>query len=230
MDYGSLDASQITNLAVFGRPTTIASNTALVVNGYGASYVSDLQLDTVKNGYGAIGINTAPLGSPLMVGGFAYAKGISVYGSSQVDVTLGGAYDTFQADVGLDGSAGAGAAVTYQVWGDGVLLYTSPLMTSAADYLPITVDVTGRDVLSLRTIASGGAAVIADWGAARLSSAPADSAGALTWRVGVDGTVVSTTADASFVLRPSETGVYTIEATDTVNGITRRSSTRLNVD
>jgi len=254
LDYASLTPAQAAQIAVFGQqapiawngltptqvtqqengsPATIATDTATVYNGYGANYISAMSPTTVANGSGAIGVNRAANGWPLRPGWIMYANGLSVYGNSQVDVSLGRSYTTFQADVGLDAAASLSALETFQVWGDGVLLYTSPVIKPNQTVLPITVNVTGVNTLSLRTVMSGTAgatANVADWGAARVLNVPAGSSGALTWQVSLKGTVVMTTTSPSFVLRSTwGTGIYTVTANYTAGGVTASSSANMNV-
>ena len=175
------------------------------------------------------GSDRTSVSSTLSVGNLAYAKGISVAGNSQVDIPINGQFTTFQADIGLAATDKPGAAISFQVWGDGTLLYSSPIMISTGDYAPITVDVTGRSTLSLRTVmfgTAGAAANIADWGAARVSDVPSGGENAITWQVSAGGNVFSTSSSSSFVLRPSGTGVYTIKATTSSGG---SASTTINI-
>ena len=86
-------------------------------------------------------------------------------------INLAGQYGMFQSTIGVPASYGS-SSVIFQVYGDGNLLYQSSVMTSASGAVPISVNVSGVQQLSLKLIGStsstaGDSAV---WADARLIS------------------------------------------------------------
>ena len=70
-----------------------------------------------------------------------------------VTVNLGGQYTTFQSEIGVPGSSSS-SSVIFQIYGDGKLLYQSPVMTSASGTIPVNLNVAGVQQLSLDVIGS----------------------------------------------------------------------------
>ena len=159
------------------RPT--ATPTPTVTPSPTPAYVSDLPYTAVTNGWGPVekdmsnGEQAAGDGHTITLHGVTYAKGLGVHANSEVDVPLGGAYTTFQTDVGIDDemSACAASPVDFQVWADGVKLFDSGNVTNASPTQHVNVDVTGRTTLVLKTIYTGANQNCdhTDWASARLS-------------------------------------------------------------
>ena len=126
----------------------------------------------------------------------------------------------------------------FQIYGDGKLLYQSPVMTTASGSIPVNVNVAGVQQLSLDVIGStnntaGDSAV---WADPRLISTAnfsqyQVSPYTMTWQVSENGQVLSTQTTDSFVFPYVQAGVYTISLTVTdANGDTVSASTAVTVN
>jgi alpha-galactosidase len=131
----------------------------------------------VTNGWGPVekdrsnGETGEADGGVITLNGRPYAKGLGVHALSQVAYALGGACAAFQAAVGVDDEVGANGSVVFQVWADGVKIFESGPMTGATEARAVTVDVTGRNLLTL-TMTDGGdgpAYDHGDWADARVT-------------------------------------------------------------
>jgi hypothetical protein len=127
------------------------------------------------NGFGPYEIDTsngesaAGDGNPQTIEGVTYLKGLGVHANSDVRYNLGGSFERFISDIGLDDEKSANGSVTFQVFGDGVLLFDSGAMTVAMPSQKVDLDVTG--VEELRLVVLAGASTNSDhanWSNARL--------------------------------------------------------------
>ena len=190
-----------------------------------------------SNGQGAVRLNTNSSGAPISLGGITYSNGLGVYANSNVTVNLAGQYSIFQSQVGVP-AAFPTSSVIFQVYGDGQLLYQSPVVTSASGAVPIDVNVAGVQQLSLKVIGSTGSTTgdSAVWVAPRLISTSnfnqrQVSPYTLTWTVLSNGQTLSTQTSDSFAFTYPGSGVYTIELTVTdANGNTASSSDTVTVN
>ncbi|HYN96948.1 MAG TPA: beta-galactosidase [Pilimelia sp.] len=139
--------------------------------------VSSLPFQSATNGWGPVERNTsngeaaAGDGRPITLNGTVYASGLGVHAASDVAVSLGGRCTRFTATAGVDDEAGNSGSVTFTVLADGVARYTSPTVTGSAAPLPVSVDVTGAQVLRL-VVGDGGNGIgldHADWADARVT-------------------------------------------------------------
>jgi len=144
-------------------------------------FVSDLCASLGEsNGWGPVerdlsnGEDAAGDGGPIAIGDVVYGKGLGVHAPSDVGLALGGRCTRFSAAVGIDDEMKGAGSVAFQVWGDGVLIAESRVLTGdeAADALD--VDITGVDELRLvADSGDGNGSDHADWADARLSCAGA---------------------------------------------------------
>lgn len=87
----------------------------------------------------------------------AHPKGLGVRASSEVVYSIGGGgYHRFLADFATTDTRLGPGRVAFQVWGDGVKLYDSGVLTSASATPNVSVDVTGVEELKL--------VALDDWG------------------------------------------------------------------
>ncbi len=139
-------------------------------------YISDLAWDSSANGWGPVerdqsnGEDSADDGAPLTIGSQVFAKGVGSHSLSEVIVTLDGTCTVFAASVGIDAEVGANGSAAFVVYGDGSLLYTSPVLEGGDAAQAVLVDITGVTTLRLVTT-NGGDNVYydhTDWGEARV--------------------------------------------------------------
>jgi hypothetical protein len=144
-----------------------------------ATFLSDLSwVGTPVNGWGPAerdrsnGETGAADGRTITLNGVSYAKGLGVHANSEVIYNLGGAYTRFLADVGVDDEVAERGSVVFQVFGDGVKVFDSGVMTGNSATRSVDVSVVGVQQLRLvvTTAGDGNGSDHADWAAARLLS------------------------------------------------------------
>ena len=124
-------------------------------------FVSDVGWVFEGNGWGPVerdrsnGELGAADGGVLAVGGVSFVKGLGAHADSSVVVSLGGSCQTFDAVVGVDDEVGVLGSVGFEVWGDGVLLGSSGVVSGADVGVPLVADVSGVDSLDL-VVTNGG--------------------------------------------------------------------------
>ncbi|MCO6456585.1 MAG: NPCBM/NEW2 domain-containing protein [Pirellulaceae bacterium] len=142
-----------------------------------AVYISDLPFaEPPANGWGPVerdrsnGDLAGGDGRPLTLGGVTYAKGLGVHAASEIQLALGGNYQRFLADVGVDDEVGAAGSVRFQVWADGQLRLESRLLRGSDAAERLAVDVLDVERLTLRVTDGGDDPGFdhADWADARL--------------------------------------------------------------
>jgi len=136
------------------------------------TYVSNLTATSSTTGYGTIQQNKSILGNPLTLDGVTYASGIGTHAASSITYNIAGKYSTFISTVGIDQEEdGKGSGyVDFQVFGDGVLLFDSGVLTN--DQVA-NIDISVAGVQNLTLVATNGIANDidfdhADWAGAEL--------------------------------------------------------------
>ncbi len=109
-------------------------------------------------------------GGPLTIQGTVYPTGLGVHAPSTVTYFPGGACTAMSAVVGIDDEVGDRGAVTFEIWGDGELLESSPTVSGTDPGVEVSADLTGVDLLELR-VESGGDTNYdhADWADAQIA-------------------------------------------------------------
>jgi chitodextrinase len=141
-------------------------------------YLSDLAWQRADNAWGPVerdrsnGEQAAGDGRTITVRGEQYAKGLGVHAASRIVYALGGTWNRFKADLGIDDevAVGAPASVVFEVWADGQRIYQSSVLRRNSPIVGINLDVAGRQQLEL-VVTNGGDSDNsdhADWAAARL--------------------------------------------------------------
>ncbi|WP_240740919.1 NPCBM/NEW2 domain-containing protein [Deinococcus sp. Arct2-2] len=116
-------------------------------------------------------------GTPLTLNGKMYAQGYGVHAGSELRFSLagtGGAQcNNFTADIGIDDEVGSRGSVVLQVYGDGVKLYDSGVLTGDSATKRVNVGVVGRQELRLIVTDAGNGISFdhADWADPRLECA-----------------------------------------------------------
>jgi hypothetical protein len=146
---------------------------------------------TVKQGWGALGINTAayaPGGPPahtLRIADKEYLRGLGHHAAGEITVPLNGKYTRFQAEVGVQWQGGGRGSVVFQVWVDGEKRFDSGKMTDsdAAKVVDIPLNLPSKGDLAgsagvreMRLVATDGgdgfSCDMANWADARLTRDP----------------------------------------------------------
>ncbi|MEM6800581.1 MAG: NPCBM/NEW2 domain-containing protein [Bacteroidota bacterium] len=121
---------------------------------YPSVQLSSLDWVSATTGWGTIQKNTNLRGGIMAINGKTYTHGIATHANSDIVYDLGGAYQSFISDIGVDNTAptSSPASVQFEVLGDGNRLYLSPVMGSADDAISINVNVSGVQSLTLRVL------------------------------------------------------------------------------
>ena len=134
--------------------------------------MSNLTAISSTVGYGTIQMNKSILGNPLTLDAVVYASGIGTHAASTISYNIAGKYTNFLSTVGIDQEEdGKGNGyVDFQVFGDGVLLFDSGVLTN--DQIA-NIDVSVVGVQTLTLVANNGVANDidydhADWANAEL--------------------------------------------------------------
>jgi alpha-glucosidase len=143
----------------------------------GDAQVSDLPFLAQTNGYGPVerdrsnGEANAGDGNPITLRGTVFPKGLGMHAPAEVTVWLGGGCSSFAAQVGIDDEVTSSGSVDFQVLGDGRALASSGVVRSADPARPVTADVSGVRILTLRATDGGDGKNFdhADWAAAVVS-------------------------------------------------------------
>ncbi|MEV4424397.1 endo-alpha-N-acetylgalactosaminidase family protein [Streptomyces sp. NPDC053792] len=139
------------------------------------SWASDLDWTSATNGWGPVerdlsnGETGTGDGSPLRIGGVAYAKGLGTHAPAKVRYYLGGRCTSLTAEVGVDDVQTTRGSVRFSVLADGAQKVTSPVLKAADPAWPLIADVTGASYVDL-VVDDGGDGNgndHADWGSAR---------------------------------------------------------------
>jgi hypothetical protein len=227
LNLSGLTLSQFAQQAVFGVPADVPAGTALEYDGFGVTYASNLP---PASSTGTVKLNTNSAGQPIVLGGATYSQGLGFAGSSSASFALNGQYTTFDSTIGVDSSGTAASSVIFEVFGDGTLLYQSPVMAYGSSPNPIEVNLSGVQTLTLTVAAAPGSIAAYDraaWGDARLVSTVnlGSSPYTLTWQLMQNGQAVSTQSADSFSFAAVQ-GTYTINLTVTNSqGLTATAST-----
>lgn len=147
------------------------------------TYVSDLTPKSASNGSGPVerdrsnGGSKAGDGRTIRLNGVSFSKGLGVHATSDVRYALGSGAARFLADVGVDDECGASGSVRFEVFVDGVKVFSGSKVTGSSATVAVNVKVSGKKELRLLVTngGDGNACDHADWAGARItgSGAPA---------------------------------------------------------
>jgi hypothetical protein len=128
--------------------------------------------------WGLLGLDRcahAPGQTPLelQIGEQHYKKGLGLHANGEIVVDLGGAFTTFEAEVGVQAQGGTAGSVVFELFADDELLWKSAVMQPADAAVKVSVALVGRDELRLVATDAGDGITCdcADWCDARLTRA-----------------------------------------------------------
>lgn len=116
--------------------------------------------------------------APLSMAGRVFDKGLGVHSKTELVYTIGGAYESLVATIGIDDLVRPSGSVVFRVLGDGKVLFDSGDLTGQDAPRDIKVDVKGVNMLTLVVDYGDGLDLSdhADWGGVRLLKPAARSA------------------------------------------------------
>jgi len=134
-------------------------------------YLSDLTPVSVRQQWGALGIDRSVTSPQLTLGGQVYPKGLGTHAYSRIVYDLEGLdYQIFSAVIGIDDDSQGNGSVVFHVWLDSVEVLDSGLMLGSDPPLEFRVPLRGAKQLILE-VTDGGDGIDcdhADWADAKL--------------------------------------------------------------
>ncbi len=165
-NYGNIQVTQKINISeIFGS----VNNTASCTN---FAYLSDFKPYSVTNGYGpaefdmSVGAASTGDGHTLKLNGINYSKGLGVHANSQIVYKINpGTYSYLTAVIGIDDEMISCGTVSFKVYGDNVLLYSSGIKTpnSANESIQVSIDNVSELKLVVDDAGDGNDCDHADW-------------------------------------------------------------------
>lgn len=153
-----------------GIPDTCDDEVACI-----STELSSLDWDPLStNNYGSIKKDLSFDGNDMAIDGVPYQTGLGVHALSEVIYQLGGQYSSFEADLGIDSECDGDGSVIFEVYTDGDLVYTSPVLTGYDAPLSIVVPLIGKNELRLvvTDAGDGDGCDHANWADAQLIRCP----------------------------------------------------------
>ncbi|MBX3462657.1 MAG: NPCBM/NEW2 domain-containing protein [Planctomycetes bacterium] len=95
------------------------------------------------------GNDSTPAGPGFVIAGEAFARGLGMVPRTRLTYDLGGAYDTFEARVGIDDRGGPAAHAVFRVFVDGRLAFESPPKVLGERATPVRIDLDRCQQLAL---------------------------------------------------------------------------------
>lgn len=131
--------------------TTLAAalGGVLGVSAAETTWISDLDLSKVNQGWGSPHANKSVEGNPLKIGGQAFEHGLGTHADSAFRIGLNGKGETFSAKVGVDSETGDLGTVVFKVFGDKKLLWESGVMGGKQAPKDVSVSLNGCKELLL---------------------------------------------------------------------------------
>ena len=154
---------------------------SLAVSGLSAQeqtvYFDELDPVSVTQGYGSLQNDFAVMGTPLIIAGQHFERGLGTHAPSKIVYELDGQYLRFEASVGVDDAMKdhTNSTVVFQVFADGIKKYDSGIMKIHDKAKPVKVSLEKAKRLELVVTDAGDGKDCdhADWGNARLITANA---------------------------------------------------------
>jgi alpha-L-rhamnosidase len=146
------------------RPASVAASPGWTVG------LQELDLGRMSQDWGVPQADKSVSGGPLSIGGRTFAHGVGTHAVSEFALDLHGTARLFSAWVGVDDAAQPPGSVTFQVLGDGKLLWESGVMHAGEPAREVAVDLLGIQRLTLRVgdAGDGNGMDHADWAGARI--------------------------------------------------------------
>ena len=129
------------------------------------SYLSNMQWESAKSGYGSVVPNNSVSGNGIKLAGIEYKKGLGTHAESEVIYKIDKKYSSFSSVVGVDDSQTDNGSVQFHIYGDGKLIYGTGILRGSKDNSgrieKINVNVKGVTELKL-VVTDGGDGINSD--------------------------------------------------------------------
>lgn len=134
------------------------------------TFVDELDLKQVRQGWGEPRRNLSVDGNPLSIGGRKFTRGLGTHAQSTLLVDLRGSRQ-FEALVGVDDEVKKQGSVVFEVWAGTRRLWTSPLMRGGDEPVPVLLHLDPEKMGTLALVVTNGGDGInydhANWAEAR---------------------------------------------------------------
>lgn len=180
--------------------TTLCTTASAAIT-EGTNYLSDLAFVRTSTTFGPVerdtanGLEAARDGTPLIIQGVRYAKGLGTHSNATIVFALNGQCNSLQAVVGINDfrlteAISARGSATFRILVDGVLRFESGVMRGDSPALPIHLDIVGARELVLQT-GDGGDGIAYDhvnWADARVACSTVAATPVPVNNAGLEGT------------------------------------------
>jgi NPCBM/NEW2 domain len=232
LDPAGFTLDQFAQQALFGQLSQVDTPTALEYDGYGVTYASSLPLSSTS---GTVKLNENSAGQAIDLGGATYSEGLGFAANSSTIIALNGQYSEFDSTIGVDSGGSTASSVIFEVYSAKQLLYESSVITAGSTPVPIDLNVTGLNSLTLIVEAAPGSTAANDhavWADARLISTAnfgSTQPYTMSWQLSQNGQVIASQTSDSFAFT-ALSGTYTLSLTVTnAQGSTGTASTTITV-
>jgi len=132
--------------------------------------LEELDLGRMSQGWGSPQVDKSVSGSPLSIGGRQFAHGVGTHAVGEFALDLHGTARLFSTWVGVDDAAQPPGSVTFQLLGDGKVLWESGVMRAGEPAKKVGVNLQGIQRLTLRVgdAGDGNGMDHADWAEAKI--------------------------------------------------------------
>ena len=132
--------------------------------------LEELDMSRMSQGWGSPQMDKSVSGGQLSIGGRKFAHGIGTHAAGEFALDLHGSARRFSAWVGVDDAAQAPGSVTFQLLGDGRVLWKSGVMRTGAPAMEVGVELQGVQRLTLQVgdAGDGNGMDHADWAEAKM--------------------------------------------------------------
>jgi len=132
--------------------------------------LQELDLSRMSQGWGSPQADKSVSGGPLAIGGRKFAHGVGTHAVGEFALDLHGTARHFSAWVGVDDDASPPGSVTFQLVGDGKVLWESGIMRAGVPAREVDVDLQGIQRLTLQVgdAGDGNGMDHADWAEATI--------------------------------------------------------------
>ena len=138
------------------------------------TYISDLTWSSALAGYGNVQKDKSVDGNTIKLNGTIYNKGLGTHSQSTIIYNLGGNYNNFLSEIGLDDEVDAYSCglVKFEVYLDNSLAFSSSTKGNTTTTESINLNVSGKNELKLIVTEAdnGNGCDHADWANARVTS------------------------------------------------------------
>ncbi len=136
-------------------------------------WLDQLDLANVVQGWGTAQASKSVQQNPLRIGTATFARGVGTHGPGQMALNLHGESFHFDAVVGIDAETRGRGSVVFQVIVDNRKVFDSGLLTGARSGVPVSLDLRGAQLLTLKVTDGGDGFDFdhADWADARITCA-----------------------------------------------------------